>query len=167
MGNSCSHENTEEIEKVGEYNNLLSLWRHETWKVRCLDCPKVFNVDKPIGKITKMEYKSKKIDTNGCNHKYFEVDESTKTTEHTETFGGSMLRLLTGPALDGIQYSYYYQAEATCSRCEFNFYVNANKGTKWVNQKQVDYVSSEWKPVKVTEKKMVEVPEKKFVEVKK
>jgi hypothetical protein len=98
-----------------------------------------------------------------CKHKKFIVDESSKNEATEETIAGTTLRLFMGGAMDGIQYSKYYTAIATCKKCSVKFYVRASKSKKWENQRQVDYVSSKWNPVMKSVEKVIEIEDKKYI----
>jgi hypothetical protein len=87
-----------------------------------------------------------------CKHSFYKVDESTCEVRQKTDFGGSLLRLFAGPAVDGIQHSYFQAAIATCRECEFKFWVESN----YKNQlrdggtRKEAVQTSAWKPMTTT-----------------
>ena len=108
-------------------------FRYEVKDNKCLDCGRIFRTEVPVGRVTGISYKCReeRVDPGTCQHTNFSVDESTAEPMYRENFGGFMIRFFTGPAFEGVQYTKYLQAHATCNRCDTKVYVQSDIKKKW------------------------------------
>ena len=148
MGASCSHsrlEPTGPTDGLREYSDTV-LFKFIVSEVECKDCGQKFRAIKSIGKLTGFEYTGWKIqDPNDCIHNLFIVDESTKKVCKEQNMEGTVLRLLWGPSMDGIQYSHFWGADANCVKCNKVLKVRCDYKKEWRDKQIVELEASEKK----------------------
>jgi hypothetical protein len=152
MGNLPCANNCKNLEVVKEYKDYnASLYRYKTAYVRCLDCGRERRATKWIGKITGRESGAWKFVEN-CSHPQYSVDNIEDAREHTLT--GGVLRLFTGPALDGIQYHNFEKGVAECDLCGFHWNVRRDYNEVMENMQTVRK-HKPWEKILVKKEKTV------------
>lgn len=144
-GAMCKHERVTTKKVCSERKE--GLWKYIVEKVECDDCPETFRRERRVGRVTKATWNQSKIDQRTCSHmKHYTIGNNSIKTVQKETNGGLVLRFFMGAGMDGIQYKQYWQAVATCDRCDFKFQVQSDFEEVWKNKKQVK-IATGWKYV--------------------
>jgi hypothetical protein len=112
-------------------------------EMQCADCltggiPTTFKKEVTTGNLTQMVYSEKVVNTTDCEHRDFEVDETTVKKQSDTTLGGTIAGMLTA---GWFQTRYYYlTAQAKCIRCDRKFRVRCDysREVRWENYKEVE-----------------------------
>ena len=116
-GGSCSsdHNNSEIIQIHNKYEYLI--WTYQVATLTCKDCSYEMRCERFKRPIINEWSKWEKIDIDKCKHQKWSINNNTIKIVKEDTLFGSILCLLMGPGMDGIQYNRYIEAKGECNRC--------------------------------------------------
>jgi len=155
MGTHCSHNRLEPTGLTNQYSETGIqgiVFEYEAGEIECKDCGQKFRGIRHKGKLTGISYTGWKIiDPETCSHETYKVDESTKKIGTEHALVGCVVRLFTGPSLDGIQYRHFWMADAKCKKCDKVIQVRCEYGKKWQDKQIVEYATTDWIQINKTQ----------------
>lgn len=149
MGNACEHRFVAVRDRRTTQDGLF-FFGEEMGVADCADCPeKNLTVFRSTSLLPGSRSRWRVFDARDCTHPTWDLQDDVRIA-YEETVVGSVLRLLTGPALDGIQYHRYVLATAKCKRCGATWDMRNEFNEVWIDQQKVPRPTGVWQDVSTT-----------------
>lgn len=145
MGADCSHDKFEVVEEFGNYTEKL-LWNFCSATIECKDCGKKSPAVQYTGRMTGYTGKWHLQNKKTCKHQKYFIN-GDYTIEKEQTLGGSIVRLFTGPSLDGIQYHSFLITNGQCAYCQKEMKFRCEFKHVWKNKQKVIEKTTDWKVI--------------------